>query len=295
MPAIGPVGLWSDRLDGHPVAAVRAAAAAADDLGYAALWLPEVSGREALTQAALLLAATRRIVIGTGIATIYGRDPVTMAQAERTLAEAYHDRFVLGLGVSHPWFVERVRGHRFGPRVATMRAYLDAMDAAPFGPSAAPKPPRRVLAALGPAMTRLAGERAWGAFPLGLPVAHTVRARGILGPDAFLAVGQPVVLEPDAARARAIARNYVEAALPNRADILRDLGHGPDLAAGVGQRLVDAVVAWGDTAAVARRVEEHLAAGADHVCLDVLTTDPAESPVPAWTELAAALALAGAP
>ncbi|WP_113698517.1 LLM class flavin-dependent oxidoreductase [Nonomuraea lactucae] len=137
---LGRVGIWAGEMDRYPALALRQAAAAIDDLGYPALWFPETTGREAMTQAALLLSATRQTVIATGTASIYARDAVSAAAAQRTLAEAFPGRFLLGLGVSHPALVTDVRGHRFGPPVATMRAYLDAMDAAPFGPPI-PAPP----------------------------------------------------------------------------------------------------------------------------------------------------------
>lgn len=289
-PNVGRLGVWTDQFDTQPVTAVREAAARIEELGFGALWLSEVTGREAFTQAALLLGATKLMTVGTAVATIYGRDAVTMAQAERTLAEAFPERFVLGLGSSHPWLVEQVRGHTFGPRVSTMRGYLDAMDAAPFGPAAPAKPAPRLIGAVGRRMLRLAAERTSGAMPFGMPVAHTVRAREIMGPDAFLAVQLAVVLEPDPV-ARAVARAYVAASLPNRAEALRELGFGPDVAAGGTDRLAAELVAWGGTDVIARRVAEHRAAGADHICLYVLTPPGRDTlPLPEWAALAGVLA-----
>ncbi|MCF6468381.1 TIGR03620 family F420-dependent LLM class oxidoreductase [Nonomuraea sp. MG754425] len=282
---LGRVGIWAGELDRCPAPVLREAAAAVEDLGFPALWFPETTGREAMAQAALLLASTRRTVVATGAAGIYARDAITTVAAQRTLAEAFPGRFLLGLGVGHPTLVTDVRGHRFGPPVATMRAYLDAMDAAPFGPPV-PAPPR-VLAALGPKMLQLAAGRAQGAHPLGMPVEHTRRARSLLGPRALLAVTQLVVLDASRARAADLARAPAAAALPNRLALLRDLGfHDAESLDG---RLVDALVATGGPEDVARRVEEHLDAGADHVSLHVLTTTPDEPPSRQWRELAARL------
>jgi probable F420-dependent oxidoreductase len=283
---LGRVGVWTNHLDTHPIDIARHAAAALEELGCPALWLTETTGREALTQAALLLDATQRMTVATGIASIYGRDPVTMAQAQRTLWEAHPGRFLLGLGVSHPWFVEDVRGLVFGSRIPTMRSYLDRMDAAPFGPDAVGKQPPRVLGALGPGMLALAAERTDGAVPFCVPVEHTARTRELMGPHAFLAVEQAVVLSTDHAAAREIARAHVASSLPNRVRVLADLGYEVGQDGAVAARLVDAHVVSGGLDEVAARVEEHQAAGADHVCLYVLGTRPDEPPLPQWRALA---------
>ncbi|MFI6602433.1 TIGR03620 family F420-dependent LLM class oxidoreductase [Nonomuraea sp. NPDC050536] len=288
-PELGRVGIWAGEMDRYPAPVPRRVAAAVEDLGYPALWLSETTGREVMAQAALLLSATRRMVVATGTAGIYARDAVTTAAAQRTLAEAFPGRFLLGLGVSHPALVTDVRGHRFGPPVATMRAYLDAMDAAPFGPPI-PAPPR-VLAALGPRMLQLAAERASGAHPLGMPVTHTRHARSLLGPRPLLAVTQLAVLDPSRPRAAELARVHAAAALPNRLTLLRDLGFDDPEA--LDDRLVEALVATGGPEDVARRVAEHLDAGADHVSLHVLTATPDEPPLRQWEQLAAHLPLLG--
>jgi probable F420-dependent oxidoreductase len=166
------------------------------------------------------------------------------------------------------------------------------MDRAPYTAVAPGAAPPRVLAALGPAMLRLAAARAWGAHPYFVPVAHTAQARQVLGPDALLAPEQAVVLETDAERARAIARVYTARylRLPNYVNNLRRLGYGDaDFAASGNDRLVDALVAWGDLGAVCARVREHFAAGADHICLQVLTAEADEIPETTWRDLAAAL------
>ena len=288
-PALGRVGIWAGDSDGYPAAGLRAAAAAVEELGYGALWFAETAGREAMAQAAILLSATRRITVAAGAADIYARDAVTTAAARRTLAEAFPGRFLLGLWESHPSLAEEVRGHRFRPAQADMRAYLDAVDAAPFGPPAGTALPSHVLAALDLGMLALAAERTWGATVLGMPVEHTRRARAVLGPDALLAVTQLCVLGPDRSRTAGPARATAAAALPNRRVLLQELGHR-DVDA-LGERLVDAIVAHGDAAAIARRVHEHLDAGADHVSLHLVTATPHVPPLREWEQLAGQLPL----
>ena len=288
---IGRIGIWTAQFEQGPWSAAAEAAAELDELGYGALWVPESRGREAFAQSALLLGATRRIAVAPGIANIYARDAVTMANGQRALAEAYPGRFLLGLGVSHRPNVETIRGHAYGPPLATMRAYLDAMDAAPYLPPRAADEPR-VLAALGPKMLALAAARANGAHPYFVPVAHTEQARAILGAGPLLAPEQAVVLERDPDTARRVARRHVEAylRLENYTNTLRRLGYGVnDLAHGGSDRLVDAIVAWGSLDDVVGRVRAHLDAGADHVCLQVLPHEPAALPRREWRALAEAL------
>ena len=248
-------------------------------------------GRESLTHAALLLGATSRIVIATGIANIYARDPVTTAAVKILWLKPTRGGF-LGLGVSHIPLVEQIRGHSYGKPLASMRAYLDGMDRAPYRAVPPSMKPVRVLAALGPGMLRLAAERADGAHSYFVPPEHTARAREILGNDRLLAVEQAVVLETDSSKAREIARMHTSRylALPNYVNNLRRLGFGDeDIANGGSDRLVDAIVAWGDMTAVIDRVRAHQSAGADHVCVQVLPRDPQALPMPQWREVASAL------
>lgn len=289
---IGRVGVWSFGLESQPAARAQEAAAAVEALGYGALWIPEAMGREAFAHAGLLLAATRRIVIATGIANIWARDAVTMAAAHKALTEAYPNRFLLGVGVSHAPMVEMVRGHRYEKPLSRMRAYLDAMDAAPY---VAPPPTTelvRVIGALAPKMLKLAAERTAGAHPYFVPPEHTARARAIMGKGPLLAPEQAVVLETTPSMAREIARGHMATylGLPNYVNNLKRLGFGDDdLANGGSDRLVDAIVAWGDIDAVIKRVRAHHDAGADHVCIQVLDADPRVLPLRQWRELAAAL------
>jgi probable F420-dependent oxidoreductase len=293
---IGRVGIWTGYLDSHPAAKAQQVAAELEALGYPTLWYPESRGRETFSNAGLYLSATKRLIAATGIANMYARDAVTMAAGQRTLAEAYPGRFLLGIGVSHKLSVEGVRGHRYERPLTTLRAYLDAMDAAPFAAFPPAQPPIRVLAALGPKMLALSAERASGAHPYFVPVEHTRIARQVLGQGPLLAPEQAVVLERNPERARAIARTHTARYLPsaNYANNLRRLGYSEaDLAGGGSDRLVDDIVAWGDAEAIIDRVRAHFQAGADHVCVQVLVEPPADGPVPLpmaeWRALAPAL------
>src|SRR5260370_32229781 len=178
---LGAFGIWNFQLDVLPAARMQETAAELEELGYGALWCGEATRREALTKAALLLAATKRMVIATAIANIYGRDPVTMAAAQKPLAEAYPNRFLLGLGVSHIPLVETLRGHKYDKPVSTMRAYLDAMDNAPYHvlPPISKSP--RVCAALGPKVLQLSAARADAAHPYNTTPKHTAHALASLG------------------------------------------------------------------------------------------------------------------
>jgi probable F420-dependent oxidoreductase len=289
---IGRVGIWTFALELQPAARAQEAAAELESLGYPALWIPEAMGREALTHAGLLLAGTRRITVATGIANVWARDAMTMAAGQKTLDEAYPGRFLLGIGVSHAPLVEGMRGHRYEKPLSFMRRYLDAMDAAPFLAAPPSGPGRRVIGALAPKMLALAAQRTAGAHPYFVPPEHTARARDIMGPGPLLAPEQAVVLETDPTTARAIARAHMRMylGLPNYTNNLRSLGSGDDdLRDGGSDRLVDAIVAWGDVDAILARVRAHHAAGADHVCVQVLPADPRALPLPEWRTLAPAL------
>jgi probable F420-dependent oxidoreductase len=242
--------------------------------------------------AALLLGGSNRITVGTGIAQIYGRDPMTMTGGWKTITEAFPGRFVLGLGVSHQPMVEGLRGQAYGPPLTAMREYLERMDNAMYVAAEPKEPPRRVLAALGPKMLALAAERADGAHPYNVPPEHTARAREILGPDKLLAPEQAVVLETDPVEARRIARAHmaIYLDLPNYMNNLRRFGiTDHDIADGGSDRLVDTLVAWGDVDAVRARVQAHLDAGADHVAVQVLTPERGTLPLGDWRKLAPAL------
>lgn len=289
---LGSIGIWTRQFEDHPAAKVQEAVRELEELGYGAIWFGEAVGREALTHAGLLLAATRRIVVATGIANIYARDPLTMASGQKTLAEAYPDRFILGLGVSHAHLVEGVRGHTYEKPVPRMRAYLDGMDKAPYHSVAPASNPVRMLAALRPKMLELAAQRADGAHPYNVNPEHTARARQILGSNKYLCPEQAVILETDPAKARKIGRDFLDfyVKAPNYANNFLWLGfEESDFQNGCSDRLIDATIAWGDLEAIRKRIREHHAAGADHVCVQVLTADPHALPLAEWRELAKAL------
>ncbi len=270
---LGTVGVWSGRLQRLPTPEAIAAVAEYEALGYGAVWIPESPGaKDVLTFAAVLLGASQQVVVATGIAIIWVRDPVAMMNAARTLADAFPGRFVLGVGVSHRTTAE-LRGHDYVRPLASMRAYLESMDTAPFDGHPPDRPAPRLLAALGPRMTALAGELADGVHPFLSTPDHTHRAREILGPGKLIAVSQAIVPSTEADTARAAARENLRRFLawPNYRRHLHRLGFDDDdLADGGSDRLVDSVYAWGDDAAIRLRVEEHLSAGADHVCLQVI-------------------------
>ena len=289
---VGSVGIWTAQLDLQPAARAREVAAELDELGYGALWVPEAVGREAISHAAVLLSATERVVVATGVANIYNRSAAAAVQAQRLLADDSGGRFLLGLGVSHGPMVEGMLGQSWDKPYSHMRDYLDRMDNAfSVSPEPAEAPPR-VLAALGPKMLDLAATHAWGALTYFVPVEHTPVARQHLGDGPRLMVEQAVVLSDDAEVARTAARKHMAMylTLPNYVNNLRRLGWGDDdFADGGSDGLVDALVAWGDAEVVAGRVAAHREAGADHVCVQVLDSDVTALPLEAWRELAPAL------
>lgn len=290
--ALGRVGVWSFALEAQSAAEERDAAVEIESMGYRAIWFPEaVESREVFSHAAWLLSSTERIVIASGIANLWARDPTATANGWRMLTDAFPGRFVLGLGVSHASSVRR-RGASYVRPLSAMRDYLDAMDRVS---SSAPEPeedPRLVLAALGPRMLELAAERALGAHPYFVPVEHTAFARQRLGAGPVLAVEQTVVLESDPTEARAVARQFAVGYLqsPNYAANLKRMGWTDADVGGQGSdAVIDAVVAWGDVDRIASRVRQHLDAGADHVCVQVVTDDDGDVALPQLRELATAL------
>jgi probable F420-dependent oxidoreductase len=267
---IGRVGVWLGSIGLAPATQERAAISRIEELGYGAAWFGEgPANREAMSHAALLLQASERLVIATGIANIWARDAAAAINGANTLNEAYDERFLLGLGVSHAPIVNS-RGHEYAKPLTAMRTYLEAIDKHTYGAPSPEQPSPIVLAALRPKMLELARERTAGAHPYFVPPSHTAKARETLGPGPLLAPEQVVVLEPDPARARAIGRRHMTSylRLPNYVNNLRALGYGDaDFADGGSDELVDAIVAWGDEEAIAERVREHLGAGADHVAI----------------------------
>ena len=285
---LGTLGIWTGALDTLPLQQVQDVVADLEAQGWGTLWFHEAAGREAVIAAATYLQASQRMTIATGIASIYARDAMAAASAGRTLAAT--GRFLLGLGVSHAPMVEGFRGQSYGKPLASMRGYLEAMDnaLAMVGPDEQELAPR-VLAALGPKMLGLAAEKTAGALTYLVTPDHTAQARTTLGPDALLAVEQAVVLRPEDWQARADWHLGVYSGLPNYVNNWLRLGFTEqDVADGGSRRLKQAMVVAGPDA-IRARIEEHRAAGADHVCLQVLGPDLLTSPDGQWRELADAL------
>ncbi len=248
-------------------------------LGYDVLWYPESVGYESLALGGFLLGETDRLCLASGIANIYARDAFSAMAGHNTLNNLYGDRFVLGLGVSHMPLVEGRRGHQYGKPIATMRAYLDGMDAAEI----AVKAPARnvVLAALGPKMLALSRDRTQGALPYNVTPEHTRQAKAILGPDRWLCVEQKVCLTTDAGKARAVAAANLSRymVLPNYRNNWLRLGFTEQELSGRGSdRFLDAMVAWGTADAIRARLKAHVDAGATHVCIQPLHPDGTAAP-----------------
>ena len=272
---IGRLGVWT-WLDSMKATQIAEFARQIEAWGYSALWVPEAVGRDPFTLLGFIAANTEKLVLATGIANIYARDPMTFKAIHKTLADVAPGRFVLGLGVSHGHLVSKVRGHEYKKPVPAMREFLDAMDSALY----AGWPPEQeapiVLAALRDKMLGLAARRTRGAHPYFVPPEHTERARKVMGPDAWLCPEQMVLLETDEKRARQIARGNMKMylGLPNYQNNLRQFGYGDeDFANDGSDRLVDAIVAWGDERAIADRIQAHYDAGADHVCIQPFRSD----------------------
>jgi len=267
--ALGPVGVFLpfSRTGAASADLQREAARRLERAGYRAAWVNEgVGGKDALVQLAILLAATERMVFGTSIANIWARAPQTAHGAAALLAQAFPDRFVLGLGVGYPHQAASV-GREFGRPVGTMREYLDQMGAKTQLPAPDVAYPK-IIGANGPKMLALSGEIADGAMPAMVPPAFTAQARQLLGPDKLLVVGLAVAADADPERAKATARQTVAgrlAAPGTYAATMARLGYSQQEIAEVSDRLLDALVGYGGAAAIAAKVREHLAAGADHV------------------------------
>ena len=263
------VGVWNAGLSARDPGAARDAVAELEDLGYTSVWMPGAAAG-ILDRVELLLGATTRVVVATGVLSIWVADPADVAAVHARLQAAHGHRFLLGLGVSHAALVEALPG---GPTwdqpLGRMGAFLDALDAQPQPVT----PDERVLAALGPRMLELAATRSAGAHPYNVPAEHTAAARAALGAGPLLVPEVAVCPTTDAAEARRLARaffaHYFES--PNYANNLLRLGFTEDdLADGGSDRVVDALVAWGDDDTIRARVREHLDAGADGVCIQVI-------------------------
>src|SRR3954453_5771731 len=278
-------GVWSPDLRRHPDRAEAAdAAAELEQLGYSSMWFPAGDAHGGFDAAGELLRATSTVTVATGILSIWLEEPEPVAAERAQLNDAYDGRFLLGLGVSH---APAVGTDRYKKPLAKMRSYLDSLDVA--APTVLPE--ERVLAALGPKMLELARERSLGAHPYLVTPEHTRVARDAVGPEKLVAPEQAVVLETDPECARELAREHLEIyrQLPNYTNNWRRLGFGDDdIAGGGSDRLVDALVAWGDEDAIRARVEQHREAGADQVLVQAVSGGEG-LPREEWRRLAPAL------
>jgi probable F420-dependent oxidoreductase len=281
-------GIWSSALRYGEAAEATEAATELEELGYSVLWVPDIGG-DLFDAVGRLLAATSTATVATGILNLWMHTAEETAARHAELTAQHGDRFLVGIGVSHGPLIDRVKEPGAYRRpLEQMSAFLDGLDAAD-PPLAAG---HRMLAALGPKMLELARTRTAGTHPYLVTPEHTRAAREAVGADRTVACEQGVVLDTDADRARATARLHLSGylGLPNYANNWRRLGYtDDDIANGGSDRLVDALVVWGDESAIAARVQEHRDAGADHVCVQVLTDDPRGFPRDQWRALAPAL------
>lgn len=273
---VGRLGIWlgsNGRTDEEMVRTAREL----DQLGYGAVWLGSANGDLRIVRE--MLAASERIVVVTGIVSIWTIPPAELAANYGRVAVEYPDRFLVGIGSSHGALV----GERYKRPYSALVDYLDGLDAAGVPID------RRIVAALGPKTLVLAGERSLGAHPYLVTPEYTAEAREILGSGPLLATEQKVVLDTDKERAREVARGRVAdpyLKLPNYVQNLRRAGYGDDDVAGRGSdRLIDALVPMGDETAIAKGIQAHFDAGADHVCMQVVSGAP-ELPIAQWRALA---------
>lgn len=279
------VGIWSSQLRYGDASESAEAAAELEELGFTALWIPDVGG-PVLDAVGRLLAATKRTVIATGILNLWMHSPGDVADSYAALTDEHGNRFLLGIGVSHAALIDAGQPGRYRKPLAATASFLDGLDAAPR-----PVPTEgRVLAALGPKMLALSANRTRGAHPYLVTPEHTAYARSILGQGPLLLPEQGVILCDTLDEARRIGTDTLRAylSMPNYANNLLRSGFSEDDVAQVSDRLFDALIAWGDEETIMRRVAEHHAAGADHVCVQVLTDDPRAFPREEWRRIASA-------
>ncbi|MBV9845233.1 MAG: TIGR03620 family F420-dependent LLM class oxidoreductase [Kutzneria sp.] len=280
---LGTFGVWTFDFEGQPAAQMRESIQELEEQGWRAFWIPELTGREALTHAGYLLSCTKKMHIINGIAQIWSREARSTYGASLLLADAYPNRHVLGLGFG---------GGRPGTKpLAAMIDYLDEIDALETSNPAPRASMHRILAAYGPKMLELARDRSDGAHTYHVNVAHTAQAREILGPEAFLGVEHAVLFESDPDRARAAAREHLHVYLTTKYNIakFRRLGYSEDDIARGSDRIVDDLVFWGDLDTIIEKLRAHIAAGADHVGVQVIGIEPGQSAMPYWRMLGDAL------
>src|ERR1700712_5302285 len=281
-------GIWSGNLRYGDAAEGAALATELESLGYSALWIPDVGG-DVFTPLGNLLGATTTATIATGILNVWMHTPDEAAAAHARLTAEHGPRYLCGIGISHRPLIDHVNEPgTYAKPIQTMSTYLDGLDAA----STPLAPADRVIAALGPKMLELARTRTAGTHPYLVTPELTKAARDGVGPDGLVASEQGVVLETDPTKAREIARLHLKTylGLPNYSNNWKRQGFtDDDIADGGSDRLVDALVVWGDEATIAARVQAQRDAGADHVCIQVLTEDPRGFPVDQWRILAPSL------
>ena len=278
---LGQAGVWLGSMANLPAAQLRDAVIEIEAMGFGTIWIGEAISREPFAASALILSSTSHVTVATGIANIWVRDATAMMNGARTLAEDWPNRFVLRIGVSHVPLVN-ARGHQYERPLSAMRAYLEAMGNAPYRATMPDPPPPVLLAALGVKMLQLARERTAGAHPYFVPVEHTLEARGILGDDRLLAPEHAVVFARNREGARATGERYMKTYLnlENYRRNLERLGWPHDqLQPPGGERLFDAVVAWGEDEVIASKLRLHHDAGADHIAVQVLTPTPDRAPL----------------
>lgn len=284
---ISGVGIWSAPLRYGDQGEAAEAAAELEELGFGALWIPDVGG-PVFDSVGNLLSATRRAVIATGILNLWMHTPADVAASYASLTATHGDRFLLGIGVSHAPLIDAGDPGRYRRPLRAMTTFLDGLDAADNPVPAG----SRVLAALGPKMLGLAAARSRGAHPYLTTPEHTRFAREQLGSGPLLLPEQTAILCADRAEAREIGTKWLGSylALPNYANNLLRSGFTDEDIASVSDRLFDAIIAWGSVEAVTGRIAEHRAAGADHVCVQLLDADPRAFPRDHWRRLAEAVA-----
>ena len=265
---LGKLGVWFF-FDGITSTEAAETAKKIESLGYSALWIPETVGKNPMVLASWLLANTQNLILATGIANIYHREPGVTLAAQNSLAEQSDNRFLLGMGVSHKPIVEGVRGLTYGPPVSTMKKYLEQMETSPYAAITHSEKPPTVIAALGPKMLALAAEKTQGAHPYFTSPNHTHKAREIIGKDSWLCVEQKVILEEDVDKARDLCRQTAKIynKLPNYRNNWLRMGLSEDDIDSLSNKFIDTTFAWGSSKNIENRVNEHFDAGASHVCI----------------------------
>jgi probable F420-dependent oxidoreductase len=269
---IGRLGAWYSMDKLATPQEIKQFVGTVERLGYDVLWYPESRGFESLSVAGFALANTTKLKLGSSIASIYARDAFASRRGMLSLHALYGERFILGLGVSHPPMVEGLRGHHYEKPVPAMRAYLDGICKGEDGSENWPI----VIAALGPLMLKLAAEKTRGAVPYNTNPRHTAEAAKILGPGKWLAIEQKVTLETDATKARALGRKELARYLTldnYRNNFLRIGFTEADLANGGSDRFIDAMVLWGGADKVKQGLRAHFDAGATHVAIQPVHAD----------------------